>query len=187
MPKRWIDGSWFISYTGRELRADNPRPEDIDLRDIAHHLALVNRYGGASPTPYSVASHSLMVCDMLEPLGRDAMIEGLLHDAAEAYLGDMIKAIKVRCGDFRAIEDVWELAIRERFGLPPVCPIKAEVKEADIAALLCERRDVFGDTREYDDKPDVDPALLRYRCVVNEDWRQTEIVFLAQAAELGLR
>lgn len=186
MPKRWIDGSWFISFTGRELRADAPRPEDIDLRDIAHHLALTNRYGGASPTPYSVASHSLMVCDMLEPLGRAAMVEGLLHDAAEAYVGDMIKAIKVRCEDFQGIEAKWDDAIRARFGLPDVCPIKADVKEADIAALLCERRDVFGDTREYDDKPHVAPSLLRHRCIVNEDWRQTKAFFLARAEELGL-
>ena len=182
----WLKGDWFLSFTGRALTVD-PRPEDINLRDIAHHLALVCRYGGASPTHYSVASHSLMVCDMLEPLGRDAMAEGLLHDAAEAYVGDLIKPIKAHCGDFGMIERRFAAAIRARFGLPPVSPIEAQVKAADIAALLCERRDVFGDLNEYADKVatgavDVDA----HACIVDVPWRDVERWFLARAGELGL-
>jgi hypothetical protein len=142
-PKRWLSGGYFITATGRELRALNPRPEDIDIRDIAHHLALVNRFGGATPYPYSVAHHSLAVADLLEPYGLGK--EGLLHDAAEAYLGDMIKAVKVHLPDYRAIEGLWNDAIEERFNLID----SALIKEADVAVLLAERRCIFRDTTRY--------------------------------------
>ena len=150
MSRTWLAGDWYISFSGAELSAENPDPASIRLEDISHHLSMICRFGGACPVFYSVASHSMYVADLLPD---ELKVEGLLHDATEAYVGDMVKCIKRQCPDYQRLEHIWELAIRDRFGLPtrPSAEVKAEIKRADIAALLAERRDVFGDRRAYDE------------------------------------
>lgn len=148
--RTWLSGDFFITYSGIDIDPLNPRPEQIKLIDIAHALSNVCRFGGQCPTFYSVACHSMYVADLLP---RRLAIEGLLHDASEAYCGDMIKSLKVLCPDYQAVEKRFEAAIRERFCLPAQqdAQDKLEIKRADIAALLAERRDIFHDRREYDE------------------------------------
>lgn len=178
--RSWERGDWFISFTGRQLNALEPKPDDIDLRDIAHHLSMVCRYGGACPRFYSVAAHSMYVADLLS---EDLKREGLMHDSSEAYLGDMIKAVKVYCPDYRELEEKWERAIQVRFQLRAGVDVKAAVKRADISALLAERRDVFNDPREYLDERSKPGALLCRTSSPEADER----AFLAYAERLGLR
>lgn len=179
-PKRWLSGGYFITATGRELRALDPRPEDIDIRDIAHHLSLVNRFGGATPYPYSVAHHSLAVADLLEPYGLGK--EGLLHDAAEAYLGDMIKAVKVHLPDYRGLEWRWEEVIAMRYDLKE-SPL---IKQADIAVLLAERRCIFHDTARYAD--DEAATTLPIPTSLSAcSWDVARARFLERAERLGVR
>lgn len=179
--RSWIRGDWFISYTGLELDPLHPRPEDIDIRDIAHALAMIPRYGGHCPVFYSVASHSLYVSTLVAP---DLAREGLMHDAAEAYVGDMITSIKRHLPDYKTqLEAPWERAINERFGLRSDDATRAAVKRADIAALLAERRDLFGEnTARY---VGADGAPGEARC-----WAQDPVAgereFLSRARELGL-
>jgi hypothetical protein len=75
----------------------------IDARDIAHHLGMTVRYGGGVRRFYSVAEHCVFVADLLAYQGksREIIKAGLLHDAAEAYLGDIIAPLKYT---LRAIE-----------------------------------------------------------------------------------
>lgn len=180
MNRTWLSGDWFLSYSGKQLVAENPDPASIALVDIAHHLSMICRFGGACPVFYSVASHSMYVADLLPP---ELRIEGLLHDASEAYLGDMIKCVKRLCPDYANLEHVWELAIRDRFGLPtrPTPEVKALIKQADIAALLAERRDIFGDTARYDEIA----APGRYTCTPQAPV-DAERLFLQYAHDLGL-
>lgn len=184
-PRSWLNGGWFVTYSGEQLDPLHPDPAKINLVDIAHHLSNICRFGGACPTFYSVASHSMYVADLLPD---DLRVEGLLHDAAEAYVGDMIKSIKVHCNDFQAIEWEWEWAIRVRFELDPLDPSlvpaerKAAIKRADISALLAERRDVFKDTREYDEI--AEPGEQRCVPLIPE---YGERLFLAYARRVGLR
>lgn len=71
-----------MTYTGRQFWPLDPRAEDIDIRDVAHHLSLICRFNGAGRAFYSLAQHSCLVADTLDaPL----KLWGLLHDAAEAY------------------------------------------------------------------------------------------------------
>lgn len=154
------------------------KPEDICLADVAHHLAMIPRFGGACPVFYSVASHSMYVADLLPPGLR---VEGLLHDASEAYCGDMIKSLKVLCPDYREVERRFESAVRSHFGLGPLEPdVKREIKRADIAALLAERRDVFDDRREYDDGAPGEPVCKQLYPGAGE------LAFLTYAERLGL-
>lgn len=84
------------TFTGRYVNPLQLRPEDIDIRDIAHHLSLICRYTGACPEHYSVAQHSVYVAEaMLVRYGvADAGLAGLLHDAEEAYLNDIASPVK---------------------------------------------------------------------------------------------
>ena len=131
-------GDWFQTYLGIQFHPTDPRPEDVNINDIAHHLSLICRFGGAVKQFYSVGQHSLFVADLLpKPL----KLQGLMHDATEAYIGDMIRPLKLSMPEFRACEDrVWR-AICERFNLDPTLDLG--VKDADNIALLTERRDLL--------------------------------------------
>jgi 5'-deoxynucleotidase YfbR-like HD superfamily hydrolase len=116
----------------------SPRVEDIWIDDIAHSLANLCRFGGHCRQFYSVAQHSVLV-SRLVPL--HLAFVGLMHDATEAYVGDMVRPLKYSLPQFLEIEDaIWRLIAR-RFDLPLHLP--AEVKEADDIALVTERRDLI--------------------------------------------
>lgn len=82
--------------SGLTLDLAEPRPEDIRIADIAHHLALANRFAGASEFPISVAHHCLSVERILAEAGQapEICLMGLLHDAHEAWLGDITRPVK---------------------------------------------------------------------------------------------
>lgn len=114
---------WITTYTGRRFRIWKPDPEMIDLRDISAGLSKICRFGGQIDWFYSVAEHSLNVYRLCAPLMHDPEFQFacLLHDAAEAYLGDWptpIKKMMVAAGfpidviEAQILESVWE-----RFGI----------------------------------------------------------------------
>lgn len=118
----------------------DPRPEDIDIEDIAHHLALLCRFGGACDRFYSVAEHSIAVSELCGPA--DARW-GLLHDATEAYLGDVTRPLKhtPAMAPYRALEARFQAAIAARFDLPPEIP--ASVSRADNRMVAVEAHDLM--------------------------------------------
>lgn len=89
-------GDWFVTYTGRRFFPLDPRVEDVDIRDIAHALALQTRWMGHCKTFYSIASHSLACARVAEKNNEPAVVVhwALMHDAAEAYVGDIVRPIK---------------------------------------------------------------------------------------------
>ena len=140
----------------------NPDPAAISLHDVAYHLAGINRWTGASRI--SVAEHSIGVSHRCPP---DRAAWGLLHDAAEAYLGDVSSSLKALIGEpYRALERVWERAISERFGIEPV-----NVKRWDHEETMDERRAIWDGIPDQMVKPHDDGGYA---------------AFLARAAELGI-
>jgi uncharacterized protein len=137
--------SHLLTATGRLVDIVHPDPAAVDIRDIAHSLSRLCRWGGHVSMPgiphYSVAQHSLMVCQHVPPA---LELVGLLHDATEAYLGDVIGPLKALLPAYVELESRWALAIGERFGLgKQLAELPAEVKEADRRALATERRDLI--------------------------------------------
>lgn len=138
-PERRDD--WFTTHSGRQFFLLSPTPESIAIEDIAHALSMICRWGGHTKKFYSVAQHSVHVSYLLTP---DLALQGLLHDATEAYVGDVVRPLKVLLADYDAIEAlVWE-AIAAKFNLPVV--LDPAVKRADLLALAIERRDLVTKT-----------------------------------------
>jgi uncharacterized protein len=135
-------GPFIQTLSGRRVNPLDASPEDIDAGDIARALANTCRFGGHSRAFYSVAQHSALVCDLLEDRGAspDELMAALLHDASEAYLGDLPHPLKHRSelgAAFRVAEKRLEAVIAERFALPDAA---ARIKPIDRALLAAERR-----------------------------------------------
>lgn len=128
------DGEFFFTYSGVQFWPLDPRIEDINLEDIAHGLAHTCRWGGHSRVFYSVAQHSIVCSHYARPKHQ---LIALMHDAAEAYIGDVKRPLKYAMPNLMEIEhNIWML-IAAKFDLPIEVP--SEVKQIDDRALLTER------------------------------------------------
>ena len=128
-------GNWMYTYSGVVYYPLDPRPEEIRIADIAHHLSMLCRYAGACSRYYSVAEHSVHVSHMVP---EELALEALLHDASEAYCCDIVRPLKVALPDYQRIEELNDMAVRIRFKLPPYeHPL---VKQADNDILCNEYR-----------------------------------------------
>lgn len=133
--------NWFQTFSGVKFDLLAPTPEMVLAEDIAHGLSNICRFGGHCKVFYSVAQHSILVS---HEVPQHLAIYGLLHDAAEAYIGDIISPLKHCLPEIRAIEQGIMQAIAARFTLDLEifkCP---DVKKADMAMLATEARDLHG-------------------------------------------
>ena len=154
------DDAWILTFTGRKFWPLDPRAEDVCIEDIAHALSLKCRFTGHCREFYSVAQHSVLVSHYVADRGGDAALQlaALLHDAGEAYLPDVARPIKsridvlqIRKGQpgitgtipFRAAEDDLMSVIEFALGLESAVSRHRMIKEADVALLLSERRDLM--------------------------------------------
>jgi hypothetical protein len=134
----------IVTANGHEVDMRYPRSSAIVLADISHHLATINRFTGAACRPYSVAEHSLLVCEIVERemrLPLEARLAALMHDAHEAYVGDVHTPAKAEIGaawyDF---ERKFEHLVRGCFHLSEAAATWAvAIKQADLIALATER------------------------------------------------
>lgn len=155
-------GQWTQTFSGRMFWPLDPRPEEVAIEDIAHALSMICRYNGHSRFFYSVAQHSVLVSHHVPA---EHALWGLMHDAHEAYVGDMVRPLKG--GAFHAlhpndiaddavsrshIEERIQDAICHAFGMPMGEP--REVKRIDMAILGNEMRDLMAPPPEPWDLPE---------------------------------
>lgn len=122
------------TYTGALVDLMEFSPDHVRLPDIAHALSMINRFTGHTTVPYSVAQHSVVVSQICD---QEIALWGLLHDASEAYLGDVARPLKQILPDYRALERHVQLQIARKFGLS--WPMPEAVHDADARALLYEK------------------------------------------------
>lgn len=174
-------GSWITTYSGRRFFPADPMPDEVCVEDIAHALSNVCRFGGHCASFYSVAQHSVLVSEIVPP---HLALNGLMHDAAEAYVGDLVSPIKWhlrkldrgRDSVFDLIESAVAVAISKRLSLPRLSREEdALVKRADLVALATERRDLLRpDGSEWPCLIGIEPDP---RAIVPQDPRSAKLLF----------
>lgn len=124
---------YIETYSGGHFHFLNPDPESIDIDDIAHALSMQCRYTGHIKHFYSVAEHSVHVSHLTKnPL------EGLLHDASEAYITDIASPIKPHLSNYKKLESNIMAVIAKKYGFN--WPVSEDVHDADKAQLKTEAR-----------------------------------------------
>lgn len=139
--------TWSNTTRGRALDLLDPQPDDIDIEEIGRSLGYQCRYAGGVRRFYSVAEHSVLIADYLWEHGPDMALAGLLHDAAEAYTGDItwpMQAIlwgassEARAA-YKAVQSRIDALIAGRARLDVALLQDPMVKAADLRILLDER------------------------------------------------
>lgn len=148
-------GDWIqTGVTHRKFWPLDPRPEDVDIRDIAHALSNICRFTGHTREFYSVAQHSVLASQIVPPA---SALTALLHDAAEAYMGDIARPWKrflyvrtepVMDRVYESLRDVEHKlldVILAKFGCSTAvdADIWGPVAKADEVLLVTEARDLM--------------------------------------------
>ena len=150
------------TYTGKVVDLQNPTVDMISTEDIAQALSNICRFGGQIGYHYTVLAHSMRVVELAPKHLRYA---ALLHDASEAYLGDVIKPLKVILGSVYAdLEAKWMSVIGEKYRIGPAD--FEEVKWYDRIAL------------EYEDKFFRDKATSGESVMIRTAMLSTKKMFI---------
>ena len=151
-------GDYIWTATGGRFFPQDPKPEEVELQDIAHALAHTCRWTGHTHRLYTVGEHSLHVAEIAECLAltrawradvtpEEAVLYALLHDAHEAYLPDVARPVAhYMDAKLLAMATAVQEAIFHSIGiLPPTQAVDSLVEEADAYALRLEAEALFTD------------------------------------------
>lgn len=128
------------TYTGQLVDLLDPDPDTLLIEDVAHHLSLINRFTGATTRPYSVAEHSLLGREECEIHAR---LQFLVHDAPEAWLGDVSGPLKrILAPLYKPLEERFWTRFTAKYGIPSELPDETHV--VDKRMLATEQRDLQG-------------------------------------------
>lgn len=127
---------WIKTFTGQQVEPYNLDWRKVSIVDIAHALSRICRFAGHTAGFLSVAEHSVEVSYLV--LRSELALTALLHDASEAYLGDMVRPLKrlPQMAPYREAEERAHAAIAKAFGT--IYPHPAFVKDADDRRLRIE-------------------------------------------------
>jgi hypothetical protein len=146
---------WILTANGNQFNFQDLESNTIAFDDIAQALSKIGRFTGHCNKFYSVAQHSVIVADRvtLPPFSRTfAYRAALLHDASEAYLGDVshpLKSLETMVG-YRMLEDkVQTLIYRRLLAGYPTRDLAEEIKTRDIEALHAEGMALLPDHPEW--------------------------------------
>lgn len=159
---------WIMTASGKAFWPLEPRGEDIDIEDIAHALAATNRFNGHTREPYSVAQHPVLMSGVLWDCAPDDgtaaryALYGLLHDASEAYLGDVPRPLKKleAFAPYRDAERILQAEIYRVFGLAADEPLA--LKDVDRRMLRTEQAYLMPPPAHGEDRTDAQA----YRMVI---------------------
>lgn len=174
--------AWLQTYTGGRVSVMNPQPDQINIYDIGVALSKQCRFNGHCSKFYSVAEHCVRGSWLAEDwYGKEVAKEFFLHDATEAYMGDMIRPVKRMIPQFEQMEQVFWKAISSKFGVPYIH--SEEVHYLDNVMVTWEKRDLLPHAEEWPNLPDISNLGLA-RLDPHTDTNQIEEIFLTQFTRL---
>lgn len=179
-------GNTIRLRSGLYLDLADPKPEQFTFADIAGALAKICRFGGQVEKFYSVAEHcywcAVTAAEDLLPFDTQAAV--LLHDAAEAFIGDVVKPLKIMLPSYDVIESRMETAIAEKFSID-FAKHRDAVREIDHAMLIAERRHLFSaDNVTWSGENEC--RQLRIPLAGMAPW-EAEEMFVVRARLIGIR
>jgi 5'-deoxynucleotidase YfbR-like HD superfamily hydrolase len=164
----------------------DPNEEQIRLEDIVVPLSRISRFAGHTSMHYTVAQHSVLATNLARLYGitnNTILLYVLLHDAAEAYLGDIAAPLKSAVYVLAVEEDNGSMqyipmstvehklldTIHKAFGLDKLSQqyklmlptVNELVKKFDRAALVVEAENMLPDdpidqwTARYREQPEI--------------------------------
>lgn len=156
-----------------------PKPEEMNILDIAKALSQNCRYNGHTPFHYSVAQHSVYVDDLLVKMFPDVDIKtrrtALMHDCPETWLPDVHSAVKHKFPEYMRVSAVIEKMAAEKFDL--IYPEPPRVKLADGVILSTELVKLMK-SQPHIERPLLDFEIKRMSC------EKAELLFLKRWEQL---
>lgn len=138
-------GDWFCTYSGLRYWLTDPHPDDVRIKDISHALSMICRFGGHTLEYYSVAQHCVHCTEVIaqrEPDNALLQLHTLLHDSSEAFLGDVVRPLKLSLSGYVELEARTMEVIYEALRLPsPTEEDHATIKRVDNELLMTERQE----------------------------------------------
>ncbi len=165
--------SYMLTYKRVKFYPLDPKPEDINIEDIAHALSLLCRANGHFKHFYSVGLHSLNCAyeAIARGYSKNVILGCLLHDGSEAYLADITRPVKKHLQKYLEIEDVLQSKIFEKWTPDLSEDEKKLVFEIDDAILYYEFVTLYNE-RIFDTAPHLesDPRFeyIEFKSVENE-------------------
>jgi len=154
--------AWIQTYTGQVFQPLSPKPETINITDIAHALSMICRFNGHTRRFYSVAEHCVVMSQMVPP---QYSLDALMHDAAEAYIADVARPIKPLLGGYKAIEDSLLAAIYHKYSLTLSDKAKDAIEVSDLRMLMTERQQLMSiHAPEWESLKDIEPYEIELQC-----------------------
>lgn len=142
---RRIIGPAILLFSGSYFDFEAPQTSEFTIEDIAHGLSMVCRFAGQCSRFYSVAQHSVHLSEIVPP---EHAFQGLMHDAPEAFVGDVAKPLKMMLPDYGIIEKRVEAAVFERFNVS--MPLHPAIKEADVLMLVTEQHQLMKNRDDWE-------------------------------------
>ena len=154
-----VDGMSIVLSTGALFSLTKPDPAQITFRVIGEALGKICRFGAQCPEFYSVAEHSVLCARLALEDGQPwkACRAVLMHDAAEAFVGDMIRPIKRSLPSYRVIEHRIKYAIWDKFELDDSPDLREEIALYDNTMLRSEQECFWPGATPW-------PGLENYPC-----------------------
>ncbi|MFI3115075.1 MAG: phosphohydrolase [Clostridia bacterium] len=107
----------ITTYSGVKFDPINPKPDMIQINDIAHALSMMCRANGHCLFFYSVGQHSIncAIEAKARNLSKKVQLACLLHDGSEAYMADVVRPYKKHLDEYLVFEDRLQTAIWQKF------------------------------------------------------------------------
>lgn len=177
------------THSGLLFDLVNPDYDEVNIEDIVFGLSRQMRFNGHTKFPYSVAQHSMFVAELMPP---ELAAYGLLHDAHEAYMGDITSPVKSamhQLGGYQAItalDDILSAATHKKFGLQWPLPkdIEHEVTKADKLAAQFEKAHLLN--MDFDAPFELPARLMKYMTPHTDEIIRIEFAIKLKEIEKGV-
>lgn len=135
--------SIIYTYSGKKIDLLDPKPEDIDLLSIGNGLSRICRFNGQIDRHYSVLKHCMLMYEVAKASNEseEALKAILMHDASEAYIGDVVKPLKEALPEYQKIEDRLSKVIYDKYNID-FEGNKDIVHRYDVGALVYEKKHI---------------------------------------------